>query len=147
LGSQVRGDEPSLDLWARIGAATGYLKSNPGAVCIASGGQGEGENRTEAAVIREKLIERGISPDRILLEERSKSTEENLRYSKELMEKHGLGTSAAIVTDEYHQLRARWLAQRQGLTPYAVCADSPRNIFSAMYARELLALTATLVTG
>lgn len=147
LGSQVRGDEPSLDLWARIDAAAAYLKSNSEAVCIASGGQGEGENRTEAAVIREKLIERGISPDRILLEERSESTEENIRYSKELMEEHGLGASAAIVTDEYHQLRAGWICKRQGLAPYAVSAESPRNIFSAMYARELLALTATLVTG
>lgn len=144
LGSQVRGDEPSLDLWARIGATERYLKENPKAMCIASGGQGEGENRSEASVIREKLIERGISADRILLEDRSESTEENIRYSKELLEKNSLGSSAAIVTDEYHQLRASWLAKRQGLTPYAVSAESPRNILSAMYTRELLALTAAL---
>lgn len=145
LGSQVRGDEPSLDLWARIGAAERYLKENPEAMCVASGGQGEGENRSEAEVIREKLVERGISSDRILLEDRSESTEENIRYSKELLDKHSLGFDAAIVTDEYHQLRASWLAKRQGLTPYAVSAESPRNILSAMYTRELLALTATLL--
>lgn len=147
LGSQVRGDEPSLDLWARISAAERYLKENPSAKCIASGGQGEGENRSEAEVIREKLIERGISADRILVENRSESTEENIRYSKELLEKNSLGSNAAIVTDEYHQLRASWLAEQQGLTPYAVSAESPRNILSAMYTRELLALTATLVMG
>lgn len=147
LGSQVRGDEPSLDLWARIDAAEKYLKENPQAVCIASGGQGKGENRSEAVVIREKLMERGISAERILLESRSKTTEENLRYSAELLKEHGLSSHVAIVTDEYHQLRASWLAEQKGLTPYAVSAKSPRIILSAMYTRELLALTATLVQG
>lgn len=147
LGSQVRGDEPSLDLWARIGAAEKYLKENPQAICIASGGKGKGENRSEAVVIREKLMEQGISAERILLESRSKSTEENLRYSAELLKEHGLSPHVAIVTDEYHQLRASWLAEQKGLTPYAVSAKSPRIILSAMYTRELLALTATLVLG
>ena len=147
LGSQVRGDEPSLDLWARIGAAEKYLKENPKALCIASGGQGKGENRSEAVVIREKLIERGISAERILLESRSKSTEENLRYSAELLKEHGLSSHVAIVTDEYHQLRASWLAKQKSLTSYAVSANSPRIILSAMYTRELLALTATMFIG
>ena len=142
LGSQVQGTNPSLDLWARIRAAEQYLKENPQAVCIASGGQGPGEQISEAVAIRDNLIKRGIEPERIFLEDQSRSTEENIRFSKEILMQKGLGTDIAVVTDEYHQLRSSWLAKQQNLTPYAVNANTPWYIFSAMYARELLALTA-----
>lgn len=145
LGSQVKGTQPSLDLWERIHTAERYLKENPQAVCIASGGQGDGEQLTEAAVIRDKLVEAGISPSRILLEDQSRSTEQNLQFSARLIQQQGLNPSVAIVTDEYHQLRASWLAKEQGLTPYAVSAVTIWYILPAMYARELLALTAALL--
>lgn len=146
LGSQVRGTEPSLDLWARIDAAEKFLNEVPEAMCIASGGQGPGELVSEASVIREKLIERGISPERIILEDKSRNTRQNIQFSKALLKEHGRGgTTVAIVTDEYHQLRAALLAKQEGLTPCAVPARTPWFILPAFYMRELLALTQVLL--
>ena len=145
LGSQVEGTQPSLDLWARIEAAEAYLKEVPEALCIASGGQGPGEQISEAAVIRTNLIERGIAPERILLEDKSRNTRQNIVFSKALLQEHQLGHTVAIVTDEYHQARAALLARREGLTPYAVPARTPWFVLPAFYARELVALTGAIL--
>lgn len=145
LGSQVRGTYPSLDLWARINAAADYLRANPDAVCVASGGQGEGEQISEAQAIKENLVKLGISADRIFLEDASTNTRENLENSSRLIDEHGLNREIALVTDEYHQFRAGLAARRAGLSPHAVCAKTPWYIFSACYAREMLAITGELL--
>lgn len=145
LGSQVKGTVPSLDLWARIRRASEYLQSNPQAVCIASGGQGSGEDISEAKCIRDTLISLGIDGDRILLEDTSTNTKENLGNSKKIIEAHGLSKDLAIVTDEFHEYRAGRIAARTGMTPYAVSAQSPWYIFSANYVRELLAITKDMI--
>lgn len=145
LGCQVKGDVPSTELQRRINTAAEYLHAHPDAVCIASGGQGAGENRSEAAVIAEGLQKQGISADRILLEDTSVNTRENLQNSARLLKEHNLGSKAAIVTDEYHQYRAGFLARRIGLTPRAVNVDTLVYIFPACYMRELLAITKDLV--
>ena len=88
LGAQVRGEVPTLVLGARIRAAAEYLKEHPKAVAVASGGKGSGENISEAEAIRRGLIRLGIAEDRILLEERSTSTTENLRFSAEVIQNY-----------------------------------------------------------
>ena len=145
LGSQVKGEVPSADLMARIDAAEKYLRCVPEAKCIASGGQGAGEEIPEALAIQRELVARGIDPGRIYLEDRSENTEENIRFSMEIIQKEGLNPEIAIVTDEYHQYRANTIAGRQGVTSYAVCGTTPWYIFSSCYARELLAITQLLL--
>lgn len=88
LGAQVRGETPTLVLNARINAAAEYLKKHPEAVCVASGGKGTGENISEAEAIRRGLVRLGISVDRILLEDCSTSTVENLKFSAEVIQKY-----------------------------------------------------------
>lgn len=88
LGAQVRGEVPTLVLSARIRAAAEYLNEHPQAIAVASGGKGGGENISEAEAIRRGLIRLGISEDRILLEDRSTSTAENLRFSAEVIQKY-----------------------------------------------------------
>ena len=86
LGCQVFPDgRPSLMLQGRIDAAYDYLTAHPDAVCIASGGQNGSEPISEALCIRDALVDRGIDPSRILLEDASRSTEENLAFSARLM--------------------------------------------------------------
>ncbi len=145
LGCQVKGDVPSTELQRRINTAAEYLTEHPQAVCIASGGQGAGENRSEASVIAEGLQKQGISADRILLEDASANTRENLQNAAAILAQRGLGTKVAIVTDEYHQYRAGLLARRIGLIPRAVSVDTLVYIFPACYMRELLALTKDLI--
>lgn len=145
LGSKVNGRSPSADLWARIDAAAEYLNENPSAKCVACGGRGPGESVTEAEAIRSGLASKGIDPSRVLPEDRSVNTQENLANALGIIERNGLSSNLAVVTDEYHEYRACSLARRQGAEPYAVPAKTPWYIFSACWARELLALTKFLL--
>jgi uncharacterized SAM-binding protein YcdF (DUF218 family) len=131
----------------RIHAAADYLKVNPQAKCIVSGGQGANEEVTEASVMQRYLVKNGIDASRIHIEDTSTTTQENLKNSLKIIEQKSLSKNIAIVTDEYHQFRAGLLARRTGLTPYSICARTPWFIFSSCYARELLAITKTLVFG
>ena len=145
LGSMVDGTSPSADLWARIDTAAAYLKTHPGAKCIASGGQGPGESITEASTIKKYLIADGIDPSRILTEEASHSTQENIVNSRKIADANGFGRKMAIVTDDYHEYRANSIARKSGVEPYAVPAQTPWYILSSCWAREVLALTKYLV--
>ena len=90
LGCQVRGDTPSLLLYKRIETAFEYLKANPNAKCIASGGKGSDENISEAECIKEYLVDMGIDENRILIENKSVNTNENISFSAEIIKKNGL---------------------------------------------------------
>ena len=104
LGARVNGLVPSGSLVQRSERAASYLNDNPAAVCIASGGQGDGEDISEALCIKEQLISLGISEDRIILEEGSTSTSENLKYSTELLPERT--KTVGIVTNDFHIYRA-----------------------------------------
>lgn len=145
LGSQVSGHYPSADLMARINAAGDYLSAHPKSRCIVSGGRGIRELETEASVMKRYLLKRGIDASRITEEDRSANTQENLKYSLGIVDKNKMSRDLAIVTDEYHQYRAGRIAKGLGSVPYSVCATTPWYIFSACYARELLALTKYLI--
>lgn len=148
LGCQVFPDgHPSLMLRGRIQAAYRYLTDHPEAVCIASGGQNGSEPVSEAQCIRDTLVSMGIAPERILLEDRSRSTEENLAFSARLIAEHGLPTAVAVASDNFHQLRAAIWAQRSGLTPYSDGCASPWFLTAGYWARETAALLYMLVTG
>ena len=113
LGAQVKGEEPSPTLEQRINRAAQYLKENPDTLLIASGGQGSDEEISEAECIRRVLVERhGIDPGRILMEDRSTSTAENLRYSMEII--GDANASVGIVTNGFHEYRAMLFARKAG---------------------------------
>lgn len=145
LGSQVKGHAPSADLMERINAAGDYLAVHPKANCIVSGGRGEGELETEAAVMKQYLVQKGIASSRIQEEDKSTTTQQNLEYSLHIINRAGMNRNLAIVTDEYHQYRAGRAAKNYGGIPHAVCAKTPWYIFSACYAQETLALTKYLI--
>lgn len=145
LGSKVSGTVPSADLRVRIDTAAAYLKEHPQSKCVVSGGQGVHELVTEAFVMKKNLVGNGIDASRILTEDASASTQENLSNSQALIEKNGLNPVMAIVTDDYHQYRAGRIAAGLKITSYPVCAPTPWYIFSSCYARELLALTKFLI--
>ena len=138
LGCQVRGTDPSRMLRQRINAAARYLNTYPDALAIVSGGRGPGEDITEAECMFRCLTEMGIDPDRILLEDQATSTMENLRFSLELMEP---GSTAAIVSNEFHLYRADQMASSLGLDAALVSADTEFPILRTSYfLREILAV-------
>lgn len=146
LGCKVNGMVPSLHLSRRIAAASQYLQAHPEANCIASGGKGDGERISEAQAIYDRLVADGIDPSRILPEDKSVNTEENLAFSKEKIAERGWNPEVVLVTDGYHQYRANLLARRLGITSSPVSAKHTWHTFPANYARELLAITKTLLT-
>lgn len=123
LGAGVNGETPSLSLRERINAAYDYLAAYPDAVCIVSGGQGGGEDISEAECMFRELTAAGIDPDRIWLEDQATSTLENLAFSLDLIESRtgSRPESAAIVSSEYHLYRASmfasWLSLEAKLVP------------------------------
>ncbi len=138
LGAGVNGTRPSLSLWERIEAAYDYLVTYPDAVAIVSGGQGSGEDITEAQCMYNELTALGIAPERILLEEQATTTLENLRFSLNLMEP---GASVAIVSSEYHLHRAGMFAQSLGLEPKLVPAHTSYPVLRTnYYLREIFAV-------
>lgn len=116
LGAQVKGKRPSQSLEYRIDKAYSYLKENPQTRAVLSGGQGYGEEISEAQCMYEELLQRGIADSRLLLESGSVNTMENIVFSRDLLEKeHPEGTgnlSAGIVTNGFHIFRGCAIARK-----------------------------------
>ena len=124
LGAGVHGTVPSLSLRNRLDAAAAYLKENPDMICIVSGGQGEGEDISEAQCMFQDLVDNGIAPERIWMEDRSTSTEENLRFSLDLIESRtGIRPEEiGLISSEYHLYRAGLFAQEEQVTAIGIPA-------------------------
>lgn len=137
LGCSVKGERPSRILEERLEAAYDYLEENPEAVCVLSGGQGPGEDISEAECMYRYLTEKGIAPERLLKEDASTTTEENLKYSMALLEEHGISGEITIVTSEFHEYRANKVAERQGITSYSTPSHTFFLYLPTYYVREL----------
>lgn len=127
LGAQLRGTEPSVVLKYRLDTAVSYLKENPDTICIVTGGQGSNEEIPEGAGMKKYLIRQGIPEERIVSEEASKNTIENILNSKKLLPEQESYSDLhiGIVTNNFHVYRGMALAKRQGLTSiYGVSAPS-----------------------
>ena len=113
LGAQWKGNRPSYMLQQRLDTAAQYLHENPDTFVIVSGGKGSNEVIPEAegmALYLEQIS--GIAPERILREEYSKDTYENLLFSANCLDK--AEDRVVIVTNNYHMFRALKTAQKQG---------------------------------
>ena len=86
LGCQVKGTKPSKALKDRLDTAKEYLQANPETIAVLSGGQGKMEEISEAECMRRYLEKAGISRERLILEQRSTTTRQNLRYSRRYMD-------------------------------------------------------------
>ncbi len=139
LGARVKGTTPSLALEERIASAADYLKKNKDTFVIASGGQGAGEDISEAESIKQELMKRGIDKSRIKLEDRSTSTYENIKFSKALLPSSA--KSGLIVTNNFHLYRALLIAEDYGLTISGIPAKTPLIAIPKSFSREYLAIT------
>jgi uncharacterized SAM-binding protein YcdF (DUF218 family) len=139
LGARVKGTVPSLAFASRINTAADYLKENSNTLVIASGGQGPGEDISEAESIKRELVKTGISDTRIILEAQSTDTYENINFSKKLIpEDAKLGL---VVTNNFHIYRAVSIARDYGLEVQGLPAKTPWMAVIKSYTREYLAIT------
>ncbi|MFJ8518444.1 YdcF family protein [Lysinibacillus xylanilyticus] len=146
LGAKVKpGGIPSLSLKNRLEEAVKYLNKYPHVKVIVSGGQGADEEQTEASVMFKYLQDKGIDTNRILVEEQSTSTYENLQFSKELLPK---GTKKiTILSNDFHLKRAKYLAESLGFEVDVVAAKTPKSVEIQLKLRERAALLKTYIIG
>ena len=112
LGAQMKASGPSKALQYRLDEAIHYLNVNPVSKVIVSGGQGSDEHISEARGMYDYLTEKGIASERIIREDRSRNTFENLTFSAEYLDK-GKNT-VAVVTNNFHVFRAVKIAKKAG---------------------------------
>ena len=112
LGAGVNGTTPSIPLAKRIEEAYDYMSENPDTIVIASGGQGFMESISEAECIKNELVRMGIDEDRIIMEDKSTSTIENLRFSKAFITDDD--ARIGIITNSFHEYRAGLIAKEAG---------------------------------
>ncbi|MBQ8510458.1 MAG: YdcF family protein [Clostridia bacterium] len=132
FGCRTYGYTPSDTLRLRLDAALELLNALPDAQCMVSGGQGSNETVPEAESMRAYLVFHGIAEERVIMEDQSHSTSENVRFTKELLESLGLTDKKIIgVSTAFHLPRIEALSERYEL-PMEVCA-SPSPSFALYY--------------
>lgn len=117
LGAQVKGDYPSQSLRYRIEEAQKYLENNPGTKAVLSGGKGPGEKISEAECMYRELVKNGMDESRLIKEDKSTNTNENIMFSRELLKKNDSGFTSGlkigIVTNSFHVFRGTAIAEKK----------------------------------
>lgn len=147
LGAAVIGERPSLELKNRLDKGIEYLTRNPNIRVIVSGGQGLGETITEAEAMKIYLVQYGIDENRILKEDKSRNTFENIKFTAAIIrnEAGGSNQKLMIVSNSFHIFRAKLLAKQQGFDAYGLPAETPLWIIPNHYVREYFAVIKSLV--
>ena len=146
LGAGLNGEEPSLILQRRLDVAAELSRREPQAKLILCGGQGPKYTISEAEAMRRYLTEKGVDPERLLLEDVSRDTAENLRNASELLRSlDGQQThDAYLVTCEFHMMRSKMLAERSGIHAYAAPAKTRPQEYH-FYLREYCSMVIYLI--
>lgn len=146
LGAHVKGDVPSKALELRLKAALKYARENEDTILILSGGQGFGEDITEAKCMENYLTAHGISRERLVLEENSTSTMENLKFSDKLTGCRKKNTG--VLSNNFHVYRAVKLAKKMGYEhPFGIAAESDPVMQVHYVVREVAALVKEKLRG
>ncbi len=152
LGAGVNGTVPSLSLLDRLETATNFMHANPNCKVIVTGGQGPGEDISEAEAMSIYLINQNIAADRIIKEDKASNTYENLAYSLKIIEtstkKETTAPTIAVVSSEYHLYRAKLCAEKLGYSVYTIAAPTSNWLLKINYfLREAPAVVKTWLTS
>ncbi|MFF8675255.1 YdcF family protein [Streptomyces sp. NPDC015242] len=144
LGAGLDGDRPGPLLTRRLERALAIdaarAPDTPGVVFVVSGGQGEDEVCSEADAMADYLRGRGVPADRIIREDRSVNTGQNLRFSAALVDDATPGHCATVVTSGFHVYRTTLLARRVGVRVHVVGAATSPAYWLAATLREFAAV-------
>ena len=123
-------------------AVQAFKKSkNPNVKLIASGGKGIDEKISEAQAILNYLMEETDVPrGAILLEEESKTTYENLLFSKKIGESLVSNPTFLFVTNDYHVFRTSTYAKKIGLKGDGLGCSTASYYLPSAFIREYIAL-------
>lgn len=150
LGARLYGRTPSPSLQFRLDEGYAYLNTHPDTIAVVSGGMGRGEEITEASAMRDYLLDKGISPMRILTEEHSFNTYENVGFSISVLEENFpqwnlQDLKFGIVSNDYHVYRGTLIAREKGLDAFGIPAKTPPTTLVKGYLREYLSVLKYLI--
>ena len=146
LGAQMKAGGPSKALQYRLDEAICYLEENPDTKVIVSGGQGADEPVSEAQGMFDYLTERGIGPERIIMEDQSENTFQNLTFSAEFLDKEK--NSVGVVSNNFHVFRAVGIARKAGYGDvYGIAARGEPFLQWNNMMREFLGVVKDFLVG
>ena len=149
LGAGLINNNPSLILSSRLNAAIAYIQTREDIPVVVTGGLGQDQTVTEAEAMARYLIARGVDENRILKEDASTNSHENINFARNIMIEHGMNVEnarVAIVTNDFHLFRAKIVAEKAGFEAYGIAAETP-GLHRKMiyYFREAFSLINELV--
>ena len=148
LGAGLNGEAVGSHLARRLTAAVDYLEQNPNAMVIVCGGLGAAQTITEAEAMTRYLIAHGIAAERIIQEDMSTTTHENLVFAQEILAQYFPGGfRAVLITNDFHIFRATAMARDIGLDVVPLGARTPIFTIGVNYLREMLAIVHMWVFG
>ena len=109
---------------------------------VVSGGKGKNEICTEASSMGRYLMEKGVPKERILLEEQSTNTLQNMEYSKKIISRELPGAKTAFSTTGYHVFRSLLWASRYDFDCEGIGSRTKWYYYPNAYLREILGLVA-----
>lgn len=143
LGAGVNGDIPTPTLASRLDKAAQLINQQPSALPIVSGGIGDGRQTSEAQVMANYLHHTyNIPLNKIKLEDKSTSTQTNLAFSKLILAENNINLNRpiAVVTSDFHTIRAKAIAKKQGFSNVVMVASkTPLSIRANAWFREYFA--------
>ena len=151
FGCQVKPWGPSILLQDRLDKALEYLADHPDMTVVVTGGKGDDEHVSEARCMRDYLVEHGFPSERILMEDRSRNTWQNINYTLALLHEEGYDTTndVLLVSNGFHLQRIQMLWGRAAGGTYMVSTlaapvtHKPSGV--QMFFREPLALVKSFV--
>lgn len=149
LGAQVYKSGPSRVLKMRLDTAYEYAVKNPDTLLIVSGGQGGNEPFSEAKGMYDYLVKRGLEENRIIMEDQSTNTYENLMFSREILDSLGAKKAqVGIISNNFHVYRAVQLAKHNGYDViYGISAPSYPYLQANNMLREFFGVLKDFLTG
>ena len=149
LGAGIHGDRVSLPLKRRLDKALEYHEKNPEAVIVVTGGKGFQETVTEAEAMEKYLLGKGVAPECIVKEEKATSTNENMRFTKEILDSRlDKAYSVAVITNNFHIYRGVCIAKNEGFTDVThLHAGLEWYNLMPCYLRETLAVLKLWILG
>lgn len=107
---------------------------------VVSGGQGPDELTSEADAMKKYLISQNIPEENILVEDKSTTTYENMKFSKKIMDNNSDNYTSIFVTNNYHVFRASIYARKAGLKAQGAGAPTAFYFLPSALIREFIAI-------
>ncbi len=135
LGSALKNNVASETLKMRLVKASEYLNKNVNTLAILCGGITKGNTISEAKVMRDYLIQEGIDSNRLILEDKSQTTIENILNSKGFINED---SKIVVLTSRFHVYRAKQICKANDLIVKGVGAKSPiKNLFKDLLVEKV----------